>query len=132
MKRLAAITAAAWLTAIACAQGAEPGPRVPAKPAGPLTESIEARSDADTFRVEKDHAAAPRDFVQQPPLIPHSTKGYNITKNFNKCMDCHAWSRYEQTGATKVTCFEHLHKRGFVNNFSTRRVHDDRILFQKL
>lgn len=51
---------------------------------------------------ERDHAPAPRDYVQQPPLIPHTTTGYQITKNFNKCMDCHAWSKAEISGATKV------------------------------
>ena len=65
--------------------------------------SIEATSEADTFRTEKDRPPIPRDFVQQPPLIPHSVKGYNITANFNKCMDCHSWARYSETGATKVS-----------------------------
>lgn len=59
--------------------------------------------ETENMRIEKDHAPLPRDFVQQPPLIPHTTKGYNITKNFNKCLDCHAWSRYKETGATKVS-----------------------------
>ena len=52
---------------------------------------------------ERDHAAADRDFVQQPPLIPHTTAGYQITKNFNKCMDCHAWQKTKASGATKVS-----------------------------
>jgi cytochrome c-type protein NapB len=65
--------------------------------------SIESTSNADTFRVEKDRSAIPREFTHQPPLVPHSVKGYNITKNFNKCMDCHSWSRYKDTGATKVS-----------------------------
>jgi len=51
---------------------------------------------------ERDTAPAARDFVQQPPLIPHTTANYQITKNFNKCMDCHAWSKTATTGATKV------------------------------
>ncbi len=45
------------------------------------------------FKQERDHGPADRDFVQQPPLIPHTVRGYDITVNFNKCMDCHAWSR---------------------------------------
>ena len=52
---------------------------------------------------ERDHPVSDRDFVQQPPLIPHQIKGYTITKNFNKCLDCHAWSRAKETGATKVS-----------------------------
>ena len=51
---------------------------------------------------ERDQAPLPRDFVQQPPLVPHTTAGYQITKNFNKCMDCHAWSKTAASGATKI------------------------------
>jgi len=67
------------------------------------TESIEATSRADMFRIERDQPPIERDFVQQPPLVPHSVKGYTVTKNFNKCMDCHSWSRYKETKATKVS-----------------------------
>ncbi len=52
---------------------------------------------------ERDHAVSERDFVQQPPLIPHTTANYQITKNFNKCMDCHAWQKAKASGATKVS-----------------------------
>ena len=64
---------------------------------------IEATSQANMFQQERDHGTIPRDFVQQPPLIPHSIRGYQVTKNFNKCMDCHAWSKAKQSGATKVS-----------------------------
>lgn len=55
------------------------------------------------FKQERDHGPADRDFVQQPPLIPHTVAGYQITKNFNKCMDCHAWQKTKTSGATKVS-----------------------------
>ena len=54
-------------------------------------------------RYGPDTSALPRDFVQQPPLIPHTIKGYTVTKNFNKCLDCHAWARAKETGATKIS-----------------------------
>ena len=53
-------------------------------------------------RQERDTAPMDRDFVQQPPLIPHTIAGYQITANFNKCMDCHAWQKTKESGATKV------------------------------
>ena len=59
--------------------------------------------EGDGTRYGRDQPPLPRDFVQQPPLIPHQIKGYNITKNFNKCLDCHAWSRAKETGATKIS-----------------------------
>jgi cytochrome c-type protein NapB len=65
-------------------------------------------------RQERDGAPKDRDFVQQPPLIPHTIVGYEITANFNKCMDCHAWQKTRQSGATKVS----------VTHFRTREGHE--------
>lgn len=74
------------------------------------------------FRNERDTGPLPRDFVQQPPLIPHTTKGYNITKNFNKCLDCHAWSRVSETGATKISITHFKSYAGTeLSNISPRR-----------
>ena len=39
--------------------------------------------EGDGTRYGRDQPPLPRDFVQQPPLIPHQIKGYTITKNFN-------------------------------------------------
>ena len=41
--------------------------------------------------------------MQQPPLIPHTIEGYIVSKEFNKCMDCHAWSRASGAKATKIS-----------------------------
>jgi cytochrome c-type protein NapB len=60
------------------------------------------------FRPERDQEIIPRNFQKQPPLIPHTVKGYNITQNFNKCMDCHSKERSEETGATKVAKSHYL------------------------
>ena len=64
----------------------------------------------------------PRDFVQQPPMVPHKVEGYEVTMNFNRCMDCHSWSRYQETGATKVS-LTHFKDRdgGELANVSPRR-----------
>lgn len=85
--------------------------------------AIEATSDVnDISRVQRDAGPIPRDFVQQPPLIPHATKGYQITKNFNKCMDCHAWSKSKDTGATKVSLTHFKDRDGNeLQNVSPRR-----------
>ncbi len=64
---------------------------------------IDKTTEPDMFKLERDRPAIPRSSTQEPPLIPHSIRGYQITKNFNKCMDCHAWSKVKETGATKVS-----------------------------
>jgi len=83
---------------------------------------IETTSRADSFRNARDREPYPRDFVQQPPLIPHTIKGYNVTANFNKCMDCHAWSRATEIGATKVSQSHFKDRDGKeLSNISPRR-----------
>ncbi|MBR0567212.1 nitrate reductase cytochrome c-type subunit [Azoarcus sp. L1K30] len=77
---------------------------------------------AGNYKQLPDQAPIQRDYVQQPPLIPHKIEGYELTKNFNRCMDCHAWSRYKETGATKVS-LTHFKDRdgGELSNISPRR-----------
>ena len=74
------------------------------------------------FRNMPDSPPLPRDYIQQPPLVPHKVDGYEITTNFNKCMDCHSWSRYRAAGATKVS-LTHFRDResNELSNISPRR-----------
>lgn len=84
--------------------------------------SIESNSKVDMFRQEKDQASIPRNYDKQPPLIPHSVKGYNITQNFNKCLDCHSPDRVAATGAPKVGASHYFDRDGKkLDNVSPRR-----------
>jgi cytochrome c-type protein NapB len=77
---------------------------------------------SNDFKQERDRAPLDRDFVQQPPLIPHTISGYQITKNFNKCMDCHAWQKTKTSGATKVSVTHFKTREGTeLDNISPRR-----------
>ncbi len=64
---------------------------------------MEAAPDGQGTRFGPDTPVLPRDFVQQPPLVPHSNEGYTITKEFNKCLDCHSWARSREMNATKIS-----------------------------
>jgi len=44
-----------------------------------------------------------RAYRQQPPLIPHKTDGNQITKDANKCLDCHDWPGNIKERAPKVS-----------------------------
>ena len=44
-----------------------------------------------------------RAYRQQPPLIPHRIEGYQVSKDFNKCLSCHGWPQNAQYGAPKVS-----------------------------
>lgn len=60
--------------------------------------------DAAHYRQELDVGATlPRDFVQQPPLVPHASSNYPVTMKFNKCLDCHAWARAQATQSPKIS-----------------------------
>jgi len=52
---------------------------------------------------DKDGRPIERDYVQQPPLIPHQIDGYKINQKFNKCLTCHSWANYRESGATKIS-----------------------------
>lgn len=42
----------------------------------------------------KDEGKLPLSYVNQPPMIPHSIKGYQVTKNTNQCLNCHGVENY--------------------------------------
>ena len=117
-----ALSAASWAqTAPSAAANAAPsGPvRLDSLRGGaPLSQEL----PITPARQERDRAPHDRDFVQQPPLIPHTINGYQITKNFNKCMDCHAFQRSKASGATKVSVTHFRTREGQeLDNISPRR-----------
>ncbi len=70
----------------------------------------------------KDGEVLPRDYVQQPPLIPHKIDGYQINLKFNKCLSCHSWSTYKKAGATKISQTHFVDREKHVlANISPRR-----------
>jgi len=66
----------------------------------PMDEPAKA---PQAMKWQNDREPISRDYVQQPPMIPHKTKGYKINKKFNKCLTCHSWSNYKESGATKIS-----------------------------
>ncbi|MDT8282065.1 MAG: nitrate reductase cytochrome c-type subunit [Gammaproteobacteria bacterium] len=73
-------------------------------------------------KYNKDGEPIARDYVQQPPLIPHKIDNYVINLKSNKCMSCHSWADYREAGATKIsqTHFESRDKN-VLANVSARR-----------
>jgi nitrate reductase (cytochrome), electron transfer subunit len=54
-------------------------------------------------RVPRDRETFARDYLHQPPLIPHQIRGYRVDLNSNKCLSCHSWQNYKKAGATKIS-----------------------------
>lgn len=70
----------------------------------------------------KDGEPIARDYVQQPPLVPHTIDRYKVNLKSNKCLSCHSWKNYREAGATKIsqTHFEDRDKH-VMANVSARR-----------
>ncbi len=54
-------------------------------------------------KFNRDEEPVRRNYVQQPPVVPHSVRGYRVDLNSNKCLSCHSWDNYKESGATKVS-----------------------------
>lgn len=51
---------------------------------------------------QKDVGSIPTTFPHQPPLVPHSIRGLQVTKNVNQCLGCHSPEVSPTTGAPRV------------------------------
>ncbi len=54
-------------------------------------------------RVPRDQLPIDREYIQQPPLIPHTIRGYQVNLNANKCLSCHSFKNAGEMGATKIS-----------------------------
>ncbi len=86
-------------------------------------KDIAAESDRAVVKKNiRDRDPIPRNYVQQPPLIPHKIKGYKINLKFNKCLTCHSWANYKKSGATKISLTHFKGRDGQdLSNISPRR-----------
>ena len=49
-----------------------------------------------------------RTYSMQPPPIPHKIDGYQIDKNFNRCLACHARVNTEETQAPPLSVTHYM------------------------
>src|SRR3982075_3806377 len=79
----------------------------PAAPMAPLGNSAEKET---------------RNYPEQPPVIPHTTEGYQIDMNGNKCLSCHARARTAESQAPMVSITHFMDRDGqFLASISPRR-----------
>ena len=72
-------------------------------------------------QVNDDHRLK-RNYSYQPPVIPHRIDGYQVDKNFNKCLDCHAREKTAFLQAIPVSETHYMDREGAVlRHISTRR-----------
>lgn len=65
---------------------------------------IQEKSDEASIKhYFKDRPPISRDYLQQPPLIPHKIDNYIVNLKHNKCLSCHSWTNYRSHNATKIS-----------------------------
>ncbi len=63
-----------------------------------------------------------RAYTSQPPTIPHAIDKYEITRNVNMCMYCHARVRNNEFGAPMVSATHYMDREyDFLAEISPRR-----------
>jgi cytochrome c-type protein NapB len=53
-----------------------------------------------------------RAFAWQPPTIPHRIDGYQVDRNANRCMMCHARDRIEESRAIPLSPTHYMNRDG--------------------
>ena len=66
-----------------------------------INSTVESVAPAYTNPV-KDAGNIATTFPFQPPLVPHSIRGLQVTANANQCLGCHSPEVSPTTGATRV------------------------------
>jgi cytochrome c-type protein NapB len=72
-------------------------------------------------KVQPDREPIQRNYVHQPPLIPHAIDNYRINLQSNKCLTCHSWANYKEANATKISTTHFKDRDGnFLANIAPR------------
>lgn len=121
---------ALMLTALA-AYAQDPGADAPAPPPKPY-QSIDALrrgapldsepAAAPLAKVENVDLKRKRSYPMQPPTIPHAIDGYQVDRNSNRCMLCHARANADRFQAPSVSVTHYMDRdQNFLAEISPRR-----------
>lgn len=78
---------------------------------GTLGESLPAPPIAgDPREVQREV----RNYPEQPPVIPHIIRGYQLDRRFNRCLDCHSREAAPDAGAPMVSVTHFMDREGQV------------------
>ncbi|MBL3557395.1 MULTISPECIES: nitrate reductase cytochrome c-type subunit [Marinobacter] len=111
MKKLIAILLMASLALVALAEPPSLSPSSPdgLREGGTLGETRNAPAIAGDPRDVKREV---RNYPEQPPVIPHVIRDYQVDKRFNRCLDCHSREAAPSAGAPMVSV-THFMDRNF-------------------
>jgi len=97
-------------TYLALAEGVQDDPAPDGiRPGGTLTQNAQA---PEIPRERTSQRRPTRNYPEQPPMIPHSIRGYQVDKNVNQCLACHSRSTTERSGAPMVSITHFVDRDG--------------------
>lgn len=96
----------AGLPAQAQPKGTPPTPLI--DPMRGNTPVIQQTSPPILFPTENKDVRRTRNFAMQPPTIPHSIDNYQVDKDFNRCMFCHARTAAEAARSIPVSITHYM------------------------
>lgn len=102
MKTLITLMLMALVSLVAVAQTPSLSPSAPdgLRAGGTLGETLPAKPIAGDSREVKREV---RNYPEQPPVIPHSIRDYQLDRRFNRCLDCHSRQSAPDAGAPMVS-----------------------------
>src|SRR3546814_12134568 len=53
-----------------------------------------------------------RAYPEQPPVIPHSIEGYQLSVNTNRCLSCHKREFTQGSGAPMISVTHYMNREG--------------------
>jgi len=96
----ATVLATALLLPCGISQAADDGGLATLRGAPVSAQEMAPTGDALKKALETD--PLDRNFDDQPPLVSHAVDNYPVTKDANRCLDCHSAENYKKEKATKV------------------------------
>lgn len=75
---------------------------------GPSPDPMEPVPAAPLERFVTDDVRQMRAYPEQPPVIPHSISGYQLSVNANRCMSCHKREHTEGSGAPMISITHYM------------------------
>jgi cytochrome c-type protein NapB len=94
------LTGTAALAQMASSELTGPQPPMEAVPAAPLPKWV------------VDDVRQMRAYPEQPPVIPHSIEGYQLSVNTNRCLSCHKREFTQGSGAPMISVTHYMTREG--------------------
>ena len=112
LRRLISVSLAAGLFAVA---GTATLAQMAAEIVPPLTGSGQPMENSPAEPIPRwvvDDVRQMRAYPEQPPVIPHSIEGYQLSVNTNRCQSCHKREFTQGSGAPMISVTHYMTREG--------------------